>query len=292
MNALRAGAVIASVGRPGLLADVMTDLDAQDHPFARKVISVPDHASLPPDLKDWTSVVGTRGAAAQRNAGIEAIAGEVDVLFFFDDDAVVRSDYISQSLAVFERHPCAVALTGRVLLDGAAHSAGEVSRERALAALAHSTTEPLTGATVRGRTLYGCNFAFRHDRVPDIRFDDRLPLYSWLEDHDLARRLMHHGHLLSAHDCVVVHRGASSGGRTNHVRLGYSQLMNPVHLARTGSFPLWLAAWEIFRPTVKNLAYAVVGDQASWRRQRVRGNALGVGDALRGRITPERILDL
>ena len=292
MSAMRAAVVIASVGRPEILAAVMRDVDAQTHPVTRRVVSVPTESSLPVEVGAWSAVVGTRGAAAQRNVGIDALNDEIDVVFFFDDDAVVRSDYVENALALFERSPDVVALTGRVLLDGAARSTGEISQDDAASALAASWAQPLTGGTAPRRTLYGCNFAFRISAVPDIRFDGRLPLYSWLEDHDLARRLMRHGKLVWTEDCVIVHRGASSGGRTNHVRLGYSQFMNPVYLAKKGSFPRWLAAWEIFRPTAKNVAYAVAGAQAGWRRERLKGNLLAVGDSIRGRITPERIVDL
>lgn len=299
MSDLRAAVVIASVGRPQVLAEAMADVDAQTHPAAARIVSVPDEASLPSDTRGWSTVVGSRGAAIQRNAALDAldeldddVAGDVDVVLFFDDDAVIRADYIAQALALLDREPQAVGLTGRVLLDGAAHSSGEIPLPQARAALEASWQDPLTQRATRERTLYGCNFAFRRSAAPEMRFDARLPLYSWLEDHDFARRLMRYGALLGVEDCVIVHRGVASGGRTNHVRLGYSQFMNPVHLARAGSFPLWLTAWEIFRPTSKNLALSIAGKQASWRRERVRGNLLGLGDAVRGRITPERILEL
>ncbi|MFW7414195.1 glycosyltransferase family 2 protein [Demequina sp. SO4-18] len=292
MSALSAAVVLASAGRPALLAAAMRDVDAQTHQPAQRILSVPDAASLPGDTSGWTAVIGTRGLAAQRNAGLDAVERDIDVVLFFDDDAVVRADYVARALDVFENAPAVVGLTGRVLLDGAAHSAGEVSVQDANAALAASWEAPLTGATSPRRTLYGCNFAVSRSLAQELRFDDRLPLYSWLEDHDFARRLQRHGTLVRADDCVIVHRGATSGGRTNHVRLGYSQFMNPVYLARAGSFPVWLSAWEIFRPVARNLALAAGGAQAPWRRERVRGNALAFRDAVRGRITPERIVEL
>lgn len=288
---LRAAVVMASAGRPELLGEVIGDLDRQTVPFASRVVTVPDATSVPAGLSgDWTVVTGTRGLAAQRNAGIDALDDDVDVVFFFDDDAVVRDDYLEQALAWFEQHPNALGLTGRVLLDGA--TTDEIPRSTADDAIARSAGEPRTAHWAPSRTLYGCNFAYRRSAVPELRFDSRLPLYSWLEDHDFARRLMRHGTLAKVDDCVIVHRGASSGGRTNHLRLGYSQFMNPVHLRRVGSFPVWLTAWEIFRPTAKNVLRSVAGSERTWRRERLRGNLMAVGDVLRGRITPERIASL
>lgn len=289
---LASAVILASAGRGEILAQAMAAVDGQSVPSPHRILSVPDAASLPADTRGWTVVTGARGLAAQRNAGLDALGGDADIVLFFDDDAVPRSDYVEQALAAFARWPDMAGLTGRVLLDGAAHSAGEVTVDEARAALARSWRDGPTRTRRPRRTLYGCNFAYRAAAAPALRFDARLPLYSWLEDHDFARRLMPYGVLAGIDDCVVVHRGAASGGRTHHVRLGYSQLMNPVHLARTGSFPAWLAGWEIARPTAKNLAYAVAGHQAPWRRERLRGNLLGLGDALRGRDTPERIVDL
>jgi GT2 family glycosyltransferase len=267
------------------------DVRAQSGVEVQAVVSVPDQGSLPAAdrLAGWQLVVGTRGLAAQRNAALDVL-DDADLVFFFDDDAVVRPDYLARAVAFFAEHPEVVGLTGRVLLDGA--TSGEIPADVAAAAIEASTDEPITGAWQSTRELYGCNFAYRRSAAPDLRFDGRLPLYSWLEDHDFARRLMRVGTLARVEDCVIVHRAASSGGRQAHARLGYSQMMNPVYLWRKGSFPLWLATHEIVWRTGKNLVYSVAGVQSSWRRERLRGNALAVLDIVRGRFTPERILEL
>ena len=183
-----------------------------------------------------------------------------------------------------------MGLTGRVLLDGA--TTGEIDCDVAATALDRSISDGLTGSWQPTRELYGCNFVVRVSAAPDLRFDARLPLYSWLEDHDFARRLMDHGALAELDDCVIVHRAAASGGRQAHLRLGYSQVMNPVYLNRKGSFPAWLTAQQVFRPVAKNIALSAVGPAASWRRERLRGNTTAALDVVRGRITPERIVDL
>lgn len=288
---MKAAVVLASAGRSALLGDAMMNVDRLDGgQSVTRIVSVPDEASLPrPVPPRWQVVTGTRGLAAQRNAALAVLDG-THVVFFFDDDAVVREDYLVQGLAFFRAHPELVGLTGRVLIDGA--SAAEVPEDDAAEALEVSRLVPPSGGWRWTKELYGCNFAFRMSAAPRLQFDDRLPLYSWLEDHDFARRLMRFGPLAQVDDCVIVHRGAASGGRTAHVRLGYSQLMNPVHLWKKGSFPAWLAAYQIFRPAAKNVLRSVVGSDRNWRRERLRGNALALHDVLWGRITPERILHL
>ncbi len=286
-----AAVVLASAGRPQLLSEAVAYVSAQTEARFTSVVSVPDAASLPePErLLGWQLVTGTRGLAAQRNAGLDALP-DVEVVFFFDDDAVVRHDYVAHGLEFFAAHPEVVGLTGRVWLDGA--TSGEVSSEVAADAVQRSLAEPDSGRWRPTRELYGCNFAIRRSADRELRFDERLPLYSWLEDHDVARRLMKVGVLAKVEDCVIVHRAAASGGRQAHRRLGYSQVMNPIHLWRKKSFPTWLAAYELFPRVMKNCVRAIGGAEAGWRRQRVRGNLLAALDIVRGRITPERITQL
>jgi GT2 family glycosyltransferase len=286
----RIAVVLASAGRPQLLGEVVADLQRQTRQDFALVVSVPDRDSLPVQrLPAGTLVVHDRGLAAQRNAGLAAVPGASHV-FCFDDDAVVRDDYLERAVEFFDAHPEVVALTGRVLLDGATGDA--IPRSVADEALEASHAERPTGEWTPSRELYGCNFAFRPDAIGGERFDERLPLYSWLEDHDFARRCMRYGRLARVHDCVIVHRGVKSGGRMAHERLGYSQVMNPAYLHHVGSFPLWLALYETIPRFGKNVVRAVRGSEAEWRRERLRGNLRALGDVVRRHFTPERILDL
>ena len=285
----RVAVVLASAGRPALLGELVDALEQQTWRDYTLVLSVPDAASLPAHVPPGSVVVHDRGLPAQRNEGLDAVPDATHV-FFFDDDAVVREDYLERGMAFFDRHPDVVGLTGRVLLDGATGEA--IPSEVALGALGSSAGTPPTGAWRPSRELYGCNFAYRRTAAPAERFDERLPLYGWLEDHDFARRLMRHGRLARVDDCVIVHRGVKSGGRTAHERLGYSQVMNPSYLAHKKSFPLWLTAYEIGRPLAKNVVRSLAHDEKQWRRERLRGNARAAVDVLRRRFTPERILDL
>lgn len=282
--------VIPSAGRPHLVAEAVRTCSAQRGVIVEGVISVPDERSLPTDEPlppGWRVVTGIEGLSAQRNAGIDAVSPDVDVVAFFDDDSVLRPDYLANAAGFLDDHPDILGLTGQVLLDGAV--SGEIAPGRAQEALRRSDRIGKTGRWRSSRQLYGCNFAYRRSAASHVRFDERLPLYSWLEDHDFARRLLRIGPLAKVDDCVVVHRAAASGGRQAHRRLGYSQVMNPAHLMSTGSFPVWLTVQQIARPVVKNLAFSSVGEDRSWRRERLRGNVLAAGDLVRGRITPGRI---
>ena len=293
-QSLSVAVVLASAGRPELLGDALAMVAAQQGVEFSTVVSVPDESSLPVDralLEEVTVVTGTRGLAAQPNAGIAALPPGTQVAVFFDDDSVARYDWLSRAVAFLAAHTDIVAMTGRVVLDGAVR--GEISVERTTRALAESSEAPPGGQwSADHEELYGCNFAIRLDLIGNERFDERLPLYSWLEDHDMARRLLRIGPLAKVDDCVIVHRAASSGGRENHTRLGYSQVMNPLYLWRKGSFTFIYAVRHLGRRVAKNAALSVLGPERSRRRERLRGNLMAARDASVRRFTPERILEL
>ncbi|MGV9827812.1 glycosyltransferase family 2 protein [Gordonia sp. NPDC003429] len=279
--------IMASAGRPDLLADVLDNLNRLDTPHTT-VVCVPDVASLPSGgLPEDVHLAYAKGAAAQRNAAM-AVVPDASFLFFFDDDAVIREDYIEKAIGHFRRHPEVVALTGRVLLDGA--DGEEIAEDVAHEEIAASRVEAArTSAHHKVNSLYGCNFAVNRSMAADEKFDERLPLYSWLEDKDLAQRLLRYGRIDQVDDCVIVHRGVKSGGREAHTRYGYSQFMNPYYLYRKGTFTI-LHVLHAWRPIVKNAVLAQIGRDRLARRRRLKGNMMALADALKGRVTPERIV--
>ena len=81
-------------------------------------------------------------------------------------------------------------------------------------------------------------------------------------------------------------------GRTPGRKLGYSQVANPLYLARKGSYPLDHALRSIARNMAMNTLRSLWSEPYIDRRGRVVGNWLGLRDALLGRIAPEKILSM
>jgi hypothetical protein len=128
-------------------------------------------------------------------------------------------------------------------------------------------------------------------RAHGIRVDEALPLYAWYEDIDFTRRLGAHGAILRLAGARGVHLGVKSG-RVPGRRLGYSQVVNPVYLARKGSFPWSHALPSALRHCAMNAARTLWPEPHVDRFGRFRGNLLAVWDLLRGRAAPGRILEL
>jgi hypothetical protein len=88
-----------------------------------------------------------------------------------------------------------------------------------------------------------------------------------------------------------VHLGAKLG-RQKGLRLGYSQIANPVYLARKGTYPWDRALRSMARHLAMNLARSPFPEPWADRWGRFRGNVLALWDLARGRAHPSRILEL
>ncbi len=140
--------------------------------------------------------------------------------------------------------------------------------------------------------LYGCNMAIRLGAADGLRFDEMLPLYGWLEDIDFTYRVGRRGgRMVKAEAMAGVHMG-TKGGRTSGVRLGYSQIANPVYMLRKRSVPQRLA-WRLMRNNLfSNIGRSLWAEPHVDRIGRLRGNLIALCDLVTGRIDPRRILEL
>jgi GT2 family glycosyltransferase len=280
---------IATRGRSAILAGVLADLRRQTRAPDRIIVC---HVT-PDDVTGCTGadfITAAAGLPKQRNAILDA-ATDCDVVLFLDDDFLCAPDYLRVLEAAFVARPDMAVATGTVVADGANGPGYSLAEGAALLAADAPPADPM--AMARHFNGYGCNMAFRMDvvRAHAIRVDERLPLYAWYEDIDVTRQLGRHGAILRLAGARGVHLGSKSG-RVAQVRLGYSQVVNPVYLARKGTFPWSHAIPSAARHCLANLVRSLKPEPWADRWGRFRGNLIGLWDLLRGRAEPERILEL
>ena len=140
---------------------------------------------------------------------------------------------------------------------------------------------------------YGCNMAFRMSaaRAVGARFNECLPAYGWLEDVDSCRRLLPQGRIVRSNRLRGVHMGVK-GGRVPGVRLGYSQIANPIHLMGRKTMGPLAALNHMGRNLAANSVKSLRPEPWIDRPGRLRGNLIAIGDLVRGRLDPGRIQDL
>ncbi len=109
-----------------------------------------------------------------------------------------------------------------------------------------------------------------------------------MDDWDLSRRLARQRRIGRVTQAGGVHLGVKRG-RTSGLRLGYSQVANPVYLLRKGTMPLGVVVHHLLRRTAGNAWGLLRRDPHIDRLGRLRGTMLGVRDAALGCLSPRRI---
>jgi hypothetical protein len=184
-------------------------------------------------------------------------------------------------------------LTGSVLADGTT-TAG-ISPDDGQAIVERRDAHSVRGETVHESFAYGgnmgCNMAFRYAAIRGLAFDERLPLYAWLEDADFRGQVDRQGRVVRTDTLWGVHLGHKLG-RGRGVMLGYSQIANAVYLAKKGTVPTSFLVDRAIKNFLANAVRSLRPEPFIDRRGRLRGNMIALIDILRGRIAPERILAL
>ncbi|WP_431323465.1 glycosyltransferase [Rhizobium sp. YTU87027] len=231
-----------------------------------------------------TVVTGPPGLAAQRNTGLASLGPGIEIVAFFDDDFVADANWLAQAAQVFCDESQVVALTGEVVADGI--KGPGIAFDEAVRLVAEARMQ--TPRWTEPFSPYGCNMAFRVSAIREIRFDERLVLYGWLEDRDFAATLAKGGgRLIKWSLAYGAHMGAKDA-RVSGERLGYSQVVNPLYMMSKGTMTLANVADHILRNTASNFARAVWSEPFIDRKGRAKGNLLAIADILRGRLEPER----
>ena len=289
---MRITVAIATLGRPQDLGQALRDLGRQ----TRRPDSVIVSATGPDDI-DAESVaqccapvevlIGPKGLTRQRNLVLDRL-GQAEIVLFLDDDFVMADDFLQALNSLFTRCPDVAVATGHVLADGIG-SAG-LTPHQARVILDGAQTSDDDGL-VRVNNGYGCNMAFRTAPIAEnaLRFDETLPLYGWLEDVDFSRRVAAHGRCVKSLTLRGVHLGTKAG-RTSGVKLGYSQVANPLYLMRRATMRPGHALRLLGGNMLANAAKSLRPEPWVDRRGRLRGNLTALADLMRGRMHPRRIL--
>ncbi|MFC5584160.1 glycosyltransferase family 2 protein [Nitratireductor kimnyeongensis] len=289
---LRIAVGIATTGRRSILHSVVPHLLDQTRPADSIVICAANLEDVDPEamaaqISRTRIVFAERGLCRQRNRILESVE-DADILLFLDDDFLLAPSYLEETAQIFRRYPDVVMSTGTVDADGILGPG--IPLEDGLRLIGTCSKSASAGREKPVYSGYGCNMAVRLSTVRGygLRFDENLPLYGWLEDVDFSRQLARYGRIVSSGRLHGVHLGTKSG-RTSGLRLGYSQIANPVYLMGKKTMSPRHAAPQIMRNLVANAVKIVWPEPWVDRRGRLLGNMRAVRDLLRGRLSPQNV---
>ena len=238
-----------------------------------------DWGDAPPD-QSVSIVFGAKGLTRQRNRGIAALDRRCRIVTMLDDDVELPEDYFLKVRELFSKHPDIVLSFGSVReMPGA-------NRDQAAQALAEWEGGARFSDGARG---LGCSMSIRRDVLDRVKFDERLPLYGWLEDADFAARCRHLGRQGVSEACRTVHL-VEPKARLSGVRFGFSQVMNPFYLWQKGTLPL---RELLINHWIKGAGSNVVGlirrDHQIDRWGRLRGQCKALWMIFQGQTEPEYV---
>lgn len=285
--------IVATTGRPRTSRQTIERLARQTRPVDRIVVV----AVTPADIAELDQVgiavesyFAPRGLPHQRNRGLDIVRETSDLVIFLDDDFLLSDDYVEIAEVLFTKEADIVGATGRVVADGI-HGPG-ITFEEAEAILEADARVPAGSPETRPlRALYGCNMVFRGSAIGDLRFDENLPLYAWQEDIDFSYQVGAGGRNVRYTGMSGVHMGEKAG-RTSGLRLGYSQIANPIYLLGKKTIPPDLAWRNMRRNLASNIWRSLRPEPYIDRRGRLLGNLIAMRDLVVGRMDPRRILDM
>ena len=280
---MKTSLVIASIGRARILGETLSRLKNQTVAPIQIITVVHEPSDFPKGVEhDVTLVYSEKGLTKQRNKGIDHCSADADYVLFIDDDTFLHPRYIEEMEAIFNNDDNVVGATGVLIKNG------DVEISEADQLLHTFPNRDLEDGCFEIRGLYGCNFGVRRSALDRIRFDERLVLYGWLEDADFSWRLKSAGSLVKAPAMRCVHLMYPSGGRANHMRFGFSQVMNPYYLCRKNKRSLWSmmrAHW--LKGVPANVFGMIFGPNRGDRLGRLRGNFIAFRKIFVGNVCPE-----
>jgi glycosyltransferase involved in cell wall biosynthesis len=265
------------------------------------------------ELPGVRCVLGPQGSSVQRNTAIPLVRTQYTL--YLDDDVELAPDYIERMEHTFAQDPLIAAAAGGAVANGAAsgHGIGRADAVRALLEYQGSRASVILPVV----TLSGYNMFVRTEIVRTEQFDEKLPLYAWLEDRDFIHRCARHGKIVRDRGALIAHLGTRSG-RTSDVKYGYSKIANPWYLWRksakgslpesTGSSPTAyscpprsktsVSASEVLifwlRTTIGNAVRALMPKppHGADYKKRLAGNLMAYRDLVLFRIDPQNILKI
>jgi glycosyltransferase involved in cell wall biosynthesis len=281
---------IATRGRAAILKDTILDIARQRRQPDEIVVAHAEDADVgdaPQKFPAIRFLHSPLGLTRQRNAILDACL-DSDIVVFIDDDFYLDTEYLEIIERLFVEHPEVAAATGTVVADGV--NGPGISAEVGKSLLRNFHAAGQSQKITEKFNTYGCNMSFRLATVREheLRFDEMLPLYGWAEDVDFSRQLAPYGSIVGVPAAYGVHLGTKSG-RTSGFRLGYSQIANPIYLARKGTLAWHLALISVFSLWAKNMLKSLRPEPYVDRRRRLLGNFAAFKDLLVGELCPSKI---
>ena len=287
--------IIASTNRPLILKEAIDSLLEQTFQPIEIVVSVIKEEDFPNPEKEFPPnvrrVISPPGLTTQRNFGFNSLTQKTDFVSYIDDDVILHQDYLKNLSEIFDQREKVVCVMGHLLANGGITLEDAKILCQSPPENPNYLKEKYYATAANWGKLYGCNMSFKWEFLEQEKFDERLPLYSEMEDTDMGTRARRAGEVGYYFACVAVHLRIDSG-RINYRKHGFSQIMNYYYLGCKGTIPQEGINLYIIKKILVNLILSLNFKQTRKRIGLLYGNIYATYNILRGNIMPELILKI
>ena len=294
--------VVATKDRPGDLRKMLQSVAAQTVVPAQVVVVDASAAPVDSVIREFHGLrIDYRrhlppSASAQRNAGLDAISDQVDLIGFADDDIVFEPDAIARMLRFWGDASPGVGGASFNLVNGTAQALGRLKRSRLLNALGLYSAQP-GGVAPSGwqgmietvpsnavtRWLPSTAVVWRRAVCNGLRFDPFFRGYSYLEDLDFSYSASRRCRLVVVADARYRHY-PSPDGRVSAFEFGRVEVRHRLYFVRKHglSLPRCVAALLL---RMGMTAATAVGRLQGAAAGRLAGN---LAELVRSTVSPPR----
>ncbi len=228
--------------------------------------------------------------AAQRNAGVDALSPDADLVGFLDDDLVLEPNASEAMLDFWATATADTGGAGFAILNQPIATAARISRfflidhpapGRLLASGFQSQIPPLTRLT-ETQWLYGGATVWRRQVIEQYRYDDWYLGHGYLEDVDFSHRV-NRTHRLFVVGTASVNHYSRPVRSSAQFMIGRQQVVNRVYfVSKFPHFSRLAFAWALFGQIIFNLSSSLYRGNLDGLR-RAAGNAAGLFDQIGNR---------
>ena len=180
-------------------------------------------------------------ASAQRNAGIEAVPTDVDLIAFLDDDATLEPDAVENMLTFWDAAPADLGGAAFNMVNHPIQAFSRLKRLWLVGALGVYSSEPGRVTPSGWQTMTGfvskdtyvdwlpsCAVTWRGDILKTCRFDEFFSGYSYLEDLDFSFTVRHRWRLVVVGDARYAHYPSLNRHASNYA-FGKTEVRNRLY---------------------------------------------------------------
>lgn len=222
------------------------------------------------------------GLTIQRNIGISKLISAPQIVCFFDDDVELGPLYIDAIVHKFKSDKSIVGVSGNIVNEKRRTKYDRIFRN--IFFITDNTTGKLLLSGDAGHifapiedkevdVLSGCNMSYRSNVLFEynLRFDEKLNGYGYMEDQDFSFRALKYGTLVQVSNAKLIHH-VTDIARPNQKQLFESYIIHSYYLLKKNISPtvinyacyVWRLIGKIFDASAKSIRYASWEPLAGW----------------------------